>query len=222
MSSLFSRFLDRATAAIEKIMDPEDPRLLKIHAERLIERDITRLTAVCEFSLQDGHISQDEAKKILVWLNINHACLNTWPANILYDRLRLMLSDGVLDSEEEQDLLSLVTNIGRPRTRNGLIVPSLPIDDPAPEIVFESRSFCFSGVFDYGSRNDCLTTITQRGGIAAKTVTKKLHYLVIGNVGSEVWKHTSFGLKIEKAVGYRDSGVPIAIISENHWTAQIK
>lgn len=129
-----------------------------------------------------------------------------------------MLADGALDSDEQKDLLSIIMNIGRPRTNDNLIVPSLPIDEPAPVISFESRNFCFTGVFDYGSRNDCITITQQRGGVISKGVTKKLHYLVIGNIGSEVWKHTNFGLKIAKAVSYRESGVPIAIIAESRWS----
>jgi NAD-dependent DNA ligase len=221
MSNFFKRFFDWGKSPSHKIDDPEDPRLLKIHTERLIERDITQLTGICEYSLQDGHISQDEAEKILAWLNAHGACLDTWPANVLYDRLRRMLRDRVLDSEEQRDLLSLIMNIGRPRNQQDLIVPSLPVTNPAPEVIFEDRTFCFTGVFDFGSRSDCMSTVTQRGGVAAKGVTKKLNYLVIGNIGSEVWKHTSFGLKILKAVSYRDNGVSIAIIDENHWVAHI-
>ncbi|MEP7073420.1 MAG: hypothetical protein ABI727_04485 [Nitrosospira sp.] len=204
-----------------KIDDPQDPRLLRIHADRLIERDITQLTGLCEASLQDGHVSQEEAENILAFLDRHRACLDTWPANTLYTRLRKMLADGILDREEERDLLGLIMNIGRPRDNDDLIIPSLPIDDPAPDIIFDSRTFCFTGVFDYGPRNECLETVTQRGGIAAKGVTKKLHYLVIGNIGSEVWKHTSFGLKIAKAVSYREAGVPIAIIAEPHWKMHV-
>lgn len=202
--------------------DPEDPRLLHIHAERLIERDITQLTGICEFCLQDGYISQDEAQGILTWLNNHHLCLDTWPASVLYDRLRLMLTDGALDREEQGELLVLISKIARPPSSDGTFIPSsLPLDDPFPGIIFEDHSFCFTGVFDYGSRATCHAATTERGGIPLKGVSKKLHYLVIGNIGSEVWKQTSFGLKISKAVDYRDSGMPLAIVSEPHWIEHI-
>lgn len=64
--------------------------------------------------------------------------------------------------------------------------------------------------------------MTKRGGYTLKDVTKKLHYLVIGNIGSEVWKHSTFGNKIAKAVEYRDKGREIVIISEAHWINFIK
>lgn len=218
----FKKYFFSGRKAENKIDDPEDPRLLKIHAQRLIRRDIDGLLAICECSLQDGHISQEEAEGIFIWLNNHRASLATWPANILYERLRSILADGVLDREEQKDLLGIIMNIARPRTQDNYLLPTgLPLDDPAPSIIFEKRNFCFTGVFDYGSRSECISVITGRGGSALKGITKKLHYLVVGNIGSEVWKHTSFGLKIAKAVDYRESGVPIAIISENYWAGHI-
>lgn len=203
--------------------DPQSPAMLAAHTDRLIKRDIDQLLGICEFSLQDGHIDQGEAESILEWLNNHRACIDTWPANVLFDRLRLMLADGALDDDEQGELLSLVMNIARPRTTDGLIVPtSLPLTTPAPDVVFECRSFCFTGVFDFGSRSDCQAAVAARGGVPAAGITKKLHYLVIGNIGSEVWKHTSFGNKIAKAVEYRDSGTPLNIISESHWSSQLR
>lgn len=203
-------------------LDPEDPQLLRVHADRIIKRDIDQLLGICEFALQDGHIDHGEAQAILAWLSNHRACLDTWPANILFDRLRVMLADGSLDTDEQGELLSLVMNIARPRTGQGDIRPtSLPIDQPPPSIIFDSRSFCFTGVFDFGSRAACQAAIAERGGIAANGITKKLHYLVIGNIGSEVWKHTSFGTKIAKAVEYRDAGAKLCIISEDHWVTHL-
>lgn len=202
--------------------DPEDPRLLRIHAERLVRRDIDQLLGICEFALQDGCIDQSEAESILLWLNGHQACLDTWPAHVLYDRLRAMLRDGVLDDDEQRDLLGLVMSIARPPTATGLTAPTtLPINTPPEAIIFPERSFCFTGVFDFGTRAECQSAVQQRGGLVAGGITKKLNYLVIGNIGSEVWKHSSFGLKIAKAVEYRECGAPLAIVSENHWTAHL-
>lgn len=203
--------------------DPEDKALLKINARRLITRDIDQLLGICEFALQDGTIDQTEAFGILDWLKSHRLSLDSWPANVLYERLSQMLGDGVLDDDEQKDLLEIVMAIARPRTSAGIIVPAgLPINDPPPAIIFEEHSFCFTGVFDFGKRDDCQRAVIERGGEAAKAITRKLHYLVIGNIGSEVWKHSSFGLKIAKAVEYRDVGAPVAIVSEQHWTASLK
>lgn len=203
--------------------DPEDPQLLRVHAQRLIARDIDKLTGICEFALQDGVIEQSEAEAILHWMRQNPHCLDTWPVNVLYDRLTVMLADGVLDQDEQRELLSLVLSIARPRSEDGLAVATtLPLDIPPPAIVFAGRSYCFTGVFQFGTRAQCQAAITERDGLIANGITRKLDYLVIGNIGSEVWKHSTFGLKIAKAVDYRDQGRPLAIISEEYWASQLK
>lgn len=204
------------------IKDPEDPRILKIHAKRLINRDIDQLLGICELSLQDGTVDQGEAEAIMAWLGNHKACLDTWPANVIFDRLRMMLSDGVLDQDEQRDLLGLILRIAAPRNDCLKIVPAaLPVNVPQPRIVIPERRFCFTGVFDFGSRDECIAAVEARGGRALKDVTKKLHYLVVGNIGSEAWKHASFGNKISKAVEYRESGVPLAIVSETHWSSSL-
>lgn len=60
--------------------------------------------------------------------------------------------------------------------------------------------------------------MTQRGGAIA-SVSKKLDYLVIGEIGSRDWIHSTHGRKIEKAVELRNGGARLAIVSERHWQA---
>lgn len=48
-------------------------------------------------------------------------------------------------------------------------------------------------------------------------MTQKTDVLVIGMYATESWKHSAFGTKIIKAVDMRESGVPISIVSEEHW-----
>src|SRR5574338_1272354 len=121
-------------------------------------------------------------------------CLDTWPASVLYDRLRAMLADGWLDEDESGELLGLLMQIAAPQGRADSVAPSsLPLTVPAPEIIHPGRSFCFTGVFEFGSRADCHEAVLGLGGEPTKGVTKKLDYLIVGAVGSEFWRHSSFG-----------------------------
>lgn len=43
----------------------------------------------------------------------------------------------------------------------------------------------------------------------------------VGCIGSDEWRHGSFGTKIEKAAEYRRSGVPLFIISEDVWAGSL-
>lgn len=200
---------------------PDEFGLRAIHGERLVGRDIDQLLGICEFALLDGYLDAGEAERIYAWLQSHRACIDTWPANVLYDRLSAAFSDGRLDPEEERDLLGLILSVANPLKDGGNVPASLPLDVPAPEIVFAGRSFCFTGVFDFGTRNMCQQAIVGRGGVAMDSVTKKLHYLVIGNVGADTWKHSSFGNKIAKAIEVQAKGVGLSIISEGHWRASL-
>lgn len=196
---------------------PNDYGLRAIHGDRLIAREIDELTGLCKGAILDGSVNQTEAQGIMAWLDTHTHCLDTWPASVLYDRLRGMLADGSLDSDEERDLLDLLSEFATPESARGATTSALPIDQPEPAITIDGHSFCFTGVFDYGSRAECQQAVSDRGGIAASGITKKLHYLVIGGIGSEFWKHSTFGTKIAKAVEYRDAGTPLIIVSERHW-----
>lgn len=200
---------------------PNDYGLRAIHDDRLIAREIDELTGLCKGAILDGAINQTEAQGIMTWLDTHTHCLDTWPASVLYDRLRGMLADGTLDSDEERDLLGLLTGFATPESARRTVTSALPIDQPAPTITIDGHSFCFTGVFDYGSRTECQQAVSDRGGIAVNGITKKLHYLVIGNIGSEFWKHSTFGTKIAKAVEYRDAGSPLVIVSEHHWAGHL-
>lgn len=57
----------------------------------------------------------------------------------------------------------------------------------------------------------------ERGGEIAPGVSKKIHYLVVGEIGNEQWLHSTYGTKIKKAVELREGGSPLAIVSEQHW-----
>ena len=108
--------------------------------------------------------------------------------------------------------------------RNGLekVVGELlkegsPFDDPIPEVPITGKCFCFTGRFEFGSRNECQQTVVSRGGSFTDNVTGKTDVLVIGNDANPTWSQGSYGNKIEAAMVNRmDHGKPI-IISEVYW-----
>ena len=131
-----------------------------------------------------------------------------------------MLSDGVLDSEESAELLDMLHQFaGLPIGSDQIVTTpcSLPLDNPAPALNWIDRVFLFTGVMAYGPRKECESLIVERGGLIGGSVSKKINYLVVGSIGNDQWLHSTYGTKIKKAVELRESGVPIAIISEEHW-----
>lgn len=191
---------------------------LRYQRQRITDRQIDELVGICKGTIVDGSISKGEADYLLHWLEANRMCADTWPANVLYPRIAEMLKDGILDAIEEKELLETLTQLagGRP-TIEGNASTTLPLDEPPPSIVFPQRSFCVTGTFSFGARARVHAVIEDAGGEIAKGIRKDLDYLVIGSIGTESWKHSSFGLKIKKAMEYKQQGAPLAIIGEAHW-----
>lgn len=100
-----------------------------------------------------------------------------------------------------------------------IITEQSPYDSPQPPVVFEEKSFVFTGKFHCGARKECEGAVIERGGECPKVghVSHNIDYLVIGENGSAAWKRGSYGTKIESAIiARRGHGAP-AIISEMHW-----
>lgn len=185
-------------------------------------RSIDELIGLCRGILADGQIVQAEAEFIQSWLRSNREIADIYPANILYDRIEAMLSDNRFDLDEERELMALLldvtggaSNLHLDQTHHAT---ALPLSTPPPAVYFENCSFCVTGKFVSGSRRAVHSTIESLGGLVQNNVTRNLDYLVIGVVSSRDWKHSTHGTKILKAVEYRDThGLPLAIISEEHW-----
>lgn len=182
------------------------------------DRQIDTLIGLSKGLLADGVLVQSEAEFLRNWLIQNSQTQNPIIMNLL-ERVEAMLSDGVLDEEETQELFSILSVINGDESELGeLAKPStLPLDQPYPDIIFEEQNFLCTGTFAYGTRKDCQAAIVATGGVPAKGVTKKLNYLILGTYVSDSWIHESFGRKIEKALSYKEEGCPIKIITEEYW-----
>lgn len=204
------------------VLDPDSaqPVLNVISASRRAERNVDELIGICKGVIADGDVSQSEAEFLLGWMETNQDAAHVWPANILYERIRLHLADGFLDQDEKEDLLKLITQItgGEILETAPSMASTLPLDNPMPHIEFGGRVFCLTGGFTVGSRDNVTKLIESKGGKCVKAPTLSTDYLVIGIIGSRDWIHSTYGRKIETAVTLRESGkTPISIISEEHW-----
>ena len=99
-------------------------------------------------------------------------------------------------------------------------VTELAFDD-IDHIVFEGRKFCLTGNFVYAPRPACEQQVIARGGEVTSGVSKKVHYVVVGSLGSQEWKHGSFGTKIEKAMQLKQAGAAIVVVKEDVWAAAL-
>jgi hypothetical protein len=98
------------------------------------------------------------------------------------------------------------------------------LDMPAPEIIFQGRSFCFTGVFNFadGDRNRCEAETKLRGGFCYERPNRALNYLVVGNYAEPSWGHGSFGRKIMAVLDFKSSGAKCQIVSEELWAKSLQ
>lgn len=192
------------------------------------DRAADELVGLCRGVLADGNISAGEAGFIKDWIERNAHLATEYPFNYLYRSLHAALVDGVLDPDEELDLLGTLaalvggeTNVQDREQVIASLATTLPLCTPVPEIRFSGCVFVVTGTFAYGTRSTVVSAIEDRGGEVRPSVTRKTHYLVIGEIGSQAWKHSSYGRKIEQAVALRDEGLALRIVSEPHWSSSL-
>jgi NAD-dependent DNA ligase len=208
-----------------KNLDPDgQPVCRGFNAGMRSSRSMDELIGICKGCVVDGVISIEEARFLADWLEQNREIARSWPANILAARIDAIFADGAVDDVERADLFSVLTQI-----TGGIDVPAggaahtttLPIDRELKPIAFDERAFCLTGKFAYGPRDRCERDVISKGGVIKANVSKQLHYLVIGTIGSADWIHSTYGRKIEAAVELREQGVPLHIVPEEHWVSEL-
>jgi len=195
---------------------------IKFNKRNILDRQIDTLVGISKGLTADGKLSQDEANFLHTWLIQNQQYGENPVIANLFQKVSQMLEDSVLDKAETAELLALLKSISGEKSEVGELAKptSLPLDNPAPQIIFEGRQFLFTGTCVFGSRKECEAAVEGLGGVNASGVTKSLDYLVIGTYVSDSWAHETYGRKIEKAMSYRESGLPLAIVAEAVWIEQ--
>lgn len=183
---------------------------------------INTLYGLCMGILADGRVDDSEILFLDTWLKQNSDYIGSYPLNVVHQRIEGILSDGVITWDECMDLYqflgSLVGGTVEESGAAGGNATKLPVD----KVVFEGSVFCFTGSFVFGQRIDCEAAIEALGATAVKSVSKKVDYLVIGELASRDWVASSHGRKIEKALLFKEKGFSICILSEQDWVGFIR
>lgn len=199
--------------------------LAKLGAARVSARTLDELMGFVRGILADGDVSDAEARSLLAWCDQNPHAVQQWPGREIASRLKRIFSDGIVTEDERADLVSLLQSASGadPEVPSGAGRSSrLPLNDPVPDLAFMGRKFVFTGQFVYGTRSACEAEVIQRGGHCSSSVSSSVDFVVIGELCSPNWLHSTHGTKIQKAVDYRDERrLPIAIVPEDAWVAAL-
>ncbi len=189
------------------------------NAGRVQDRLIDELIGISRGVIADGVVDEKEAIFIGQWIENHREVAEKWPVNVLYARLTEMLKDGILSEDEQEELLETLRDLTGESSlfQDSNKSTTLPVDKPAPDIEFKGKTFCLTGKFVFGTTVDCEETIAEMGGDVVPMPGKETDYLVIGELCSPDWIHTTFGRSIEKGVELKEQGQSLVILTEEHW-----
>lgn len=186
--------------------------------------EINKLLGILEGVTADGEVNQLEVEKIQSWININDALIDAWPVRKLKESLNHLIEN----STSPEGLASLteviqqITGVNFVTTGTAGGGSCKVHVDETHKIAFENKRFVLTGRFNSDPRSELEARIADMGGLIGDNVTKKTDYLVIGSCGSRDWKHTSYGLKYDKAVQLQEKGCCIMFISEEVVDKQLR
>ena len=191
----------------------------RFNRKNIQDRQVDTLIGLSKGVLANGEVDLKEAEYLYGWLFKNALATDNLVIHNLLEKVDAMLADSVLDATESTELLNILQKISADPSAVGELAKSttLPINNPPPNIVFKGKRFLFTGTCAFGTRQQCHEATQSLGGVIAMSVSKSLDYLVIGTYVTDSWMHESYGRKIEKAMNYRAPGVPINIVTEEHW-----
>lgn len=184
--------------------------------------DMQRLHSLVAGIGADGHISVEEVRGLSAWLQENEHLKTCWPYDEIESLVTTVLADGKIDPKEHAVLMlffgefvAILDNktVVNPHVMEGTSLVGLCA--VCPEIRFSDSVFCLTGASHKYSRRDFEALISELGGMATGSVSKKVHYLVVGADGNPCWAYACYGRKVERAVELRKEGHPIVIVHEN-------
>jgi NAD-dependent DNA ligase len=174
--------------------------------------------------IADGKVTGEEAEHLAEWARENPEIAIRYPANLLSRRLERIFMDGRVDARERTRLGAMLSQLAENPSGFGggsPLATDLPITQPPPEVVFEGHTFVFAGGMAYGPGHACEREVQELGGLCERAVNRRTDYVVIGALAAAEWSQLAFGALVDEVVQYRARGVPISVITEDHWAAAL-
>lgn len=187
-----------------------------------ITSDLQQLQGIFHGLLSDGALNDAEIYKLHEWLSENEHLNSYYP----YDEIRSLVLSIVADKKiEEEERLVLMAFIKQFVELSNSETKKIVEDNTAdiniegicavdPEIIFENKTFCITGILSRGTRNQLQEAIKAKGGVTVNSISRKTDYLVIGDTNNACWSYACYGRKVEKALDLRKSGHTVILVHE--------
>lgn len=154
----------------------------------------------------DNALTDKEINALKYWMDTHQALKGNYPFDKVYSSLEAVLEDGIITEEERNTLSRVFQSIINPLESE----PTVLIDKE-----LKGKTVCLTGNFSTMDKKDFESFLLKHGAIIKNGVSKKLNYLIVGELGSKHWAQGNYGTKIKKAMELNESGGNIVIIKEN-------
>ncbi len=189
---------------------------------KALTTDLQTLQGICHGILADGIINEKEVRDLETWLEQNTHLGTYYPYDEIRSLILSIVSDGIIEEEEILVLkayLNQFVNIENQEIAKQIDDETADINISGhctsdPNIDFDGKTFCVTGVLKSGNRSELENLISDMGGIPIKSVTKKTDYLIVGDNGNQAWAFACYGRKVEKALEMRKAGHQICLVHE--------
>jgi NAD-dependent DNA ligase len=203
-------------------MDNErDRELLKrYNAPLLIKKAVQEMQGIAAAVIYDGKVDDKEIELLNLWISVHSNEVSQWPLTELWEILEEITNNGSVSDTGRQILFEFLCKFAagpkQPNVIEGIFTEG-------KEVIFKNRIFAFTGKLEFGSRRKAQNAVIERGGLisANDSVTGRTNYLVVGNIGNEMWKYSRFGNKIEKALQLKELYGTICIIKERSFVSAV-
>jgi BRCA1 C Terminus (BRCT) domain len=187
-----------------------------------ITSDLQLLQGIFHGILADGVLNDDEIFKLHDWLSDNEHLNSYYP----YDEVRSLVLSIVADKKIDEDERAILTafikqfvELKNSETSEKIDRDTVDISISGicaidPDIIFDNKTFCITGILSRGNRSQLQEAIQNKGGIPMNTISKKTDYLIIGDNNNSCWTYSCYGRKVEKALDLRKSGHTIILVHE--------
>lgn len=187
-----------------------------------ITSDLQILQGICHGILADGIITDKEIYDLQNWLNENEHLNTYYPYDEIRSLIISVLSDNIIDEEERTILMAYFNQfvtIQDSEVKQTIKDKTVDVNisglcTSEPDVTFEGKTFCITGVLQRGNRENLQRDIIKLGGIPTDTISKKTDYLIVGDNGNPAWAFSCYGRKVEKAINLRKDGHTIMLIHE--------
>jgi hypothetical protein len=180
---------------------------------------ILKLQGIVKGIAIDKEINLAELEYLDLWLESNEYLKNTWPYDELYNITTNIIRDRIITPDEHDEILKFCTALSSfadddASNSESLTTLSSGFFQVDPDITFQERTFCLTGVSKKFKRKEIADKIELYGGFVQNNISAKLNYLVVCDEKNTCWAFSCYGRKIEEAMNHRKQGKQIVIVHE--------